>query len=145
MVEEQGGCFTLRESGLFRPSTGLPFEERVVSIALDFASLVERTAPHWVVLENIFVGKNPHSSFVLAHLRGALLLETRRRSLPFLSLTPGEVKKIVTGYGRAEKEQVQKALAFFFPTPLTFQRADESDAVAIALASFFHPSTSPVC
>ena len=86
-----------------------------------------------MAVEQVFTAKNARSALVLGHARGVVLLAASRAGLSFHEYTPMQVKSSVTGYGRAEKEQVQQAVATQLclrepPKPL-----DASDALAVAL------------
>ncbi len=90
-----------------------------------------------IIIEDIFTGINVRSSFLLAHLRGALIYLGFKKNIKTMSISPTDVKNIITGYGRASKSQVKEALKYFISSDLKDIKEDESDAISIAIASFF--------
>ena len=97
------------------------------------ATSLDRFSPAAVSVEEDFHGKNARSALTLGHARGAILLAAALRELPIAEYTAVEIKKAVTGNGRARKDQVafmcQKQLRLKeVPTP-----ADAADGVAAAL------------
>jgi crossover junction endodeoxyribonuclease RuvC len=86
-----------------------------------------------VFLESLFHAKNAKSALVLGHARGVALLAARQSRAQIDEVSPAEVKKAVTGRGRAEKFQVQEMVRLILGLPAA-QPADASDALAIAIA-----------
>ncbi len=58
-------------------------------------------------------------------------------NLKTISISPTDVKNIITGYGRAQKSQVKEALKYFIKVDTNKMKEDESDAISIGVASFF--------
>ena len=73
----------------------------------------------------------------MAHARGALFLAGAQRGVPVLSYAPAPVKKLITGSGRASKEQVQHAIARELNLKTIPEPHDVADALAIALCHYF--------
>jgi crossover junction endodeoxyribonuclease RuvC len=90
-----------------------------------------------MIIEDIFTGINVRSSFLLAHLRGALIYLGFVKKIKTISISPTDVKNIITGYGRAQKSQVKEALKYFIKVDTKKMKEDESDAISIGVASFF--------
>ena len=97
-------------------------------------SMIARLKPDICVIEHAFFGINAQSALKLGQARGALISAIARYDLPLVELAPTEVKKLITGSGRASKQLVSdslKSLIGFQPGKLPF---DTTDAVAIALS-----------
>jgi crossover junction endodeoxyribonuclease RuvC len=77
----------------------------------------------------------------MAHARGVILLNIRRRAHTLVELKPNEVKKFLTGYGHAAKDQMQDAVQTRLRLPARPEPPDVADAIAIALCAAFR---SPV-
>jgi crossover junction endodeoxyribonuclease RuvC len=118
--------------GVVRLPGDAPLHERLKLIASGLSAVIEQQRPTVASVEAVFHAKNARAALVLGHARGVVLLVLAQASLPLFEYAPARVKTSVTGSGRAEKEQVQKALAVQLglrqlPTPL-----DASDALAVA-------------
>jgi crossover junction endodeoxyribonuclease RuvC len=119
------GVVKLRESD--------PLHERLRSLAEGLRAVLAEQRPDVVAVEAIFHAKSARSALILGHARGIALLAAAEALLPLHEYPPASVKSAVAGNGRAEKEQVQRALAMQLgmrelPMPL-----DASDALAVAL------------
>ena len=88
--------------------------------------------PDAVALEDIFYGKNVKSLIKLGHVRGVIILAASHSNIPVFEYTPLEVKKAVVGYGRAEKNQVQKMVKVILNLD-KLPPVDTSDALAVAI------------
>jgi len=88
--------------------------------------------PDAVALEDIFYGKNVKSLIKLGHVRGVIILAASHSNIPVFEYTPLEVKKAVVGYGRAEKNQVQKMIKVILNLD-KLPPVDTSDALAVAI------------
>jgi crossover junction endodeoxyribonuclease RuvC len=133
LVEHRRERLDLVEAGAFhtRPAQELPDRLRLLSEALE--ALLDRRPPDGVALEGLFVHRNLRSAVVLAQVRGALLLTLARRGLRVNEYSPMEVKKAVTGYGRAAKEQVRAMVLRLLGGPALEAPLDASDALAVAI------------
>jgi len=96
--------------------------------------LVKKHRPEYIAIEKLFFAKNVKTALSVAEARGSLLLTTALAGLTLSEYTPLEVKKTVTGDGRADKEQVQKMIRLSLKeTEDLIARDDVFDAIAIAL------------
>lgn len=118
-------------------ATGLPsIADRLLELDCDFGELLRRTSPGLVAIEGLFAHyRHPATAIVMGHARGILLLGARRAQVEIVELKPREVKKAVSGFGGAGKDQVQRTMQDVFqlselPTP-----PDMADAMAIALCA----------
>jgi crossover junction endodeoxyribonuclease RuvC len=84
-------------------------------------------------VEKLFFASNAKTALIVGQARGAILLAAGRKKIPVSSFTPLEVKMALTGYGRADKNQIQRMVQSMvalskIPTP-----DDTADALAIAI------------
>ena len=124
---------TLVHVGVVRSAPGDPIESRLAAVARGIRSLLEEHEPHVVAVERVFAQQNRHTVMGTAQASGVALLLAAERGLPAALHTPTEVKAAITGYGSADKRQVQTMVARILrldalPTP-----ADAADALALAL------------
>lgn len=125
---------TIVEAGVLRLKSQTSIPSRLVELEADLLSLIERARPMCVCVESLFSHvAHPRTSIIMAHARGVILLAAGRARLRVLELPPAEVKKSVTGNGRASKEQMQEAVAVLLGLESLPKPADVADAIAIAL------------
>jgi crossover junction endodeoxyribonuclease RuvC len=93
--------------GEVRPGVVLTLGERLDIICSGIERILDQTSPEAVAVEGLFHAKNAASAFKLAHARGVVFLAAARRGIPVFEYAPREVKSAVTGYGAAEKAQVE--------------------------------------
>lgn len=129
----EGSDLRCMQAGVIHAEPSAPLAERLQTIFRGLQAELERHAPDRIYLEAIFHHRSAQSALVLGHARGVALLAAGQAACPVGEITPAEVKKAVTGRGRAEKAQVQEMVRIL----LGLDRAaphDASDALAIAIA-----------
>jgi crossover junction endodeoxyribonuclease RuvC len=112
--------------------------ERLKKIHSALTEVMVRFEPEIVVVEGLFYAVNVKSALTLGHARGVVLLAAAQRGLPVAEYSPLEVKKAVTGYGRADKGQVQTMVKTLLNLKSEPQPHDASDALALALCQAFN-------
>ncbi|TFH40405.1 MAG: crossover junction endodeoxyribonuclease RuvC, partial [Lysobacterales bacterium] len=95
--------------------------------------LLVRFSPNIVVIEQLFFGNNSRTAIVVGQARGVLLLATAENNLPTAEYTPMQVKQAITGYGQADKRQMQKMVAMLLNMREIPHPDDAADALAIAI------------
>lgn len=106
---------------------------RLVELDRDLRDLLDRVKPDLVAVEGLFAHyKHPSTAIVMGHARGVILLAVRHAGARLVEYKPNEIKKAVSGYGHASKEQIQESIKDLYrltelPTP-----PDMADAIAIA-------------
>ncbi len=110
--------------------TSLP--SRLLHIVRAVKKLITQYKPAALAVEELFFAKNVKTAIAVSHMRGALLVVGQEKHLPIAEYTPLQVKQAVTGYGRAEKQQVQMMLRTIFKIHITPAEDDAADALAIA-------------
>ena len=127
----------LREGGVLRSSASSTLAERVHELGTGLAEIITEFRPHAMGIEQVFsLGKNPKTALMMAHARGVYLFVARNAELPILHYTPSQIKKLLTGSGRASKEQIQYAVQRELGLPGVLEPNDVADASAIALCLY---------
>jgi crossover junction endodeoxyribonuclease RuvC len=134
LVEQRAdGSLRLSECGVIRTSPRSSLASRIREIHDEVAGLVRRHAPDAAAVEAVFQGRNARSALTLGHARGAILLAFSLADVTIAEYAPAEIKKAVTGTGRATKDQV----AYMVQRHLRLRDAprphDAADGVAAAL------------
>jgi crossover junction endodeoxyribonuclease RuvC len=132
-IDSDGHRHVVVESGVIRTSASLSFPEKLHLIHQRIGEVLDRSRPQEVVVENLFYATNVKSALRLGHVRGVALIAGVARGLPVFEYSPLEVKQAVVGYGRADKEQVQKMVAFLLSMDEPPEPDDVADALAVAL------------
>ncbi len=125
-------CF-LVQCGAIRLNPGDSLPARLHSIHGALAKIIATFKPDVAAFENIFYASNAQSALKLGHVRGASIVAAAAASLPVFEYSPLEVKGAVTGYGRAEKSQVQQMVQALLKLSAPPEPYDASDALAVAI------------
>ncbi|OYZ23896.1 MAG: crossover junction endodeoxyribonuclease RuvC [Bdellovibrio sp. 28-41-41] len=118
--------------GIIQLKTGsLTFNDRLLLLSENLDRLLKKYQPDTVVVEKLFLGKNPDSAFKLGHARGICIAKAMEIRSAVYEYTPREVKKTITGSGSSDKIQVAEVLKFLLGIN-HFDFLDASDALALA-------------
>ena len=127
----------LVEAGVIRSTRKESLAFRVGEIGCGMREVLEEFQPQMVAVEQVFsLGRNPKTALLMAHARGAILMVAAEREIPVLHYTPTQVKRLLTGSGRASKEQIQAAIKREFGLKAILEPNDVADASAIALCLY---------
>lgn len=142
-VEARGNSFVWIGHEVVKVSEGKDksLEARLRAIHEGVQTALKLWQPQAVAVEEVFFAKNPKSAIKLGQARGAALLGAAVHGLAIFEYSATLVKQTVAGSGRAEKEQVERmvrAILGAHGKALEFQRADASDALAIAICHLQH-------
>ncbi len=127
------GMGRLVECGVIRFAARSPLPQRLRALHAHITDLIARHRPGTLALENAFYSKNVHTTLVLGHARGVILLAAEQAGLAIAQYPPATVKKTVTGAGGAPKAQVGKFVARLLRLTAAPKPADAADGVAVAL------------
>ena len=106
--------------------------EKLASLETQLEAVLARHKPDIVGIEELFFFKNAKTVIRVAQARGAILALCVRKNIRVLEFTPLQIKQAVTGYGRAEKKQVQRMLERIFQLKKPLKQDDAADALAAA-------------
>lgn len=132
VVKYDGRNVTYIHHGVIKNSSNTEISNRLVKIGKELLALFEEYKPTHVVVEKIFLGKNVDSAFKLGHVRGVALYEAQKVNAKVVEYAAREVKKGITGYGAAEKEQVRYLVLNYLKIKENIQ-IDAADALALAI------------
>ncbi|MDT0118139.1 crossover junction endodeoxyribonuclease RuvC [Microbacterium sp. PRF11] len=130
--------------GVARSAPTDPIEKRLAAIAAGIREVLLTHQPHVVAVERVFAQNNRHSVMGTAQASGIALLLAAEHGLTAATHTPSEVKAAITGYGSADKRQVQTMVARVLRLDALPQPADAADALAIALCHAWRGGAGPV-
>jgi len=120
--------------GAIRTEAGCSVPIRLKTIYDELKRLFEKWRPDLLALEEVFVLKQfPKAAIQLGEVRGIIHLAAQEMEIPMVEIKPTEVKSALTGSGRAEKDQVQKAIQRILRIEAPIQSSHAGDALALAL------------
>ena len=129
------------EAGVVRSAVGrdpADMGDRLKSLFDGVCEILDQWTPAAVAVEQLYAHvEHPRTSILMAHARGVFFLAAAQRGIPVFSYAATQVKKLVTGHGRATKEQMQHAVARELGLTKVPEPHDVADALAIALCHVF--------
>jgi len=126
----------LTASGSIQTNKDLSDSQRLLEIFNDMSLIVDKFKPDCASVENLFFFKNQKTVIPVAEARGVILTVLEKYNIPTYSYTPMEVKQVLTGYGRAEKKEVEQMVKISLNTCTLPKLDDTVDAIAIAICHF---------
>lgn len=124
----------LREAGVIKLNTKASIEDRLLELRDELTELIETLQPQRLAVEKLYAHyKHPRTAILMAHARGVILLCARQHGIDVEHLPSTEVKKAITGYGHASKDQIQRAVQQQCGLAELPKPPDVADAIAIAL------------
>jgi len=137
-VEKHGSEVRLLHADVISPPQKKNLYDRLAFISEKIQILVKEFSPDEVAIEDIFLASNPKSAFHLGLARGVVLCACFGKNIGIFEYAPTQVKAVVTGHGRADKDQVKKMVEMIVGKKLDL-RHDATDAIAVAIC---HASTT---
>ncbi|MDD5083840.1 MAG: crossover junction endodeoxyribonuclease RuvC [Candidatus Moranbacteria bacterium] len=133
IVEEIKGRVTPLAYGHISTSKDKRLSERLLEIAKDLTEIIRQHRPDEASVEELFFFKNVTTVMSVSQARGAILLTLETLRVRMFEYTPLQVKQSLTGYGRAEKKQVQMMVKNILKLDHIPKPDDTADALALAL------------
>jgi len=133
IVERTGSKLRMIDYGCVETLSSMELPSRLLEIHSAVLGLIDEHKPISVGVERLFFNKNVQTAFAVGQARGVVLLAAAERGLPVFEYGPHEVKMAVTGYGRAEKAQVQRMVQMMLNLPTLPKPDDAADALAVAI------------
>lgn len=122
--------------GIISTPAHMPTGDRLCMIYDDLHSLVAEVQPDLAVIEKLFFYRMGNT-IAVAQARGVIMLVMSQHQVPFVEFTPAQVKQSLTGYGNADKAEVQQAVAHELKLSVIPKPDDCADALALALTAWF--------
>lgn len=133
VIDFDGENLVLLNSGSIKTSKQKTESQRLVEIFEDIITIVERYKPDIASIEKLFFFKNQKTVMPVAAARGVIMMALEKQSVPIYEYTPMEVKQILTGYGRADKKEVEQMVKISLNCDNLPSLDDTVDAIAIAI------------
>lgn len=136
IIKDQKGKQTVIDYGLFETAASLNLDTRLLKIHQYVAELISKYQPNILAVEQVFFGANAKTALIVGQARGVIILTAAQNNLETISYTPLQVKIALTGYGRADKIQIQKLVSAILNVK-SISQDDTADALAVALTHAF--------
>lgn len=114
-----------------------PLPQRLGTLYQNVYDLIAQWKPDVMAVESLFFNTNAKTALVVGQARGVVLLAAFQQQIPIVEYTPLQVKMSITGYGRADKSQIQQMTAQILKLSAIIKPDDVADAAAIALTHCF--------
>ncbi|MBR4748641.1 MAG: crossover junction endodeoxyribonuclease RuvC [Abditibacteriota bacterium] len=133
VIDSQGGKRIFVDCGVITTPKTKPTPDRLLDIYTDINTIISEYQPDETAIERLFFNHNVTTAIDVAKASGVLNLAIVQRGLPIREYTPVEVKTAVTGYGGADKKQVQYMITRILDLKSVPNPDDAADALAVAL------------
>lgn len=133
IVDDLGNKLKQIDYGAVTTEKGVDMSLRLKKIYKDLDEIIKKYNPTEAAIESLFYFKNQKTVITVAQARGVIILAAANNNLPVFDYTPLQVKSAVTGYGRAEKKQVQFMVTKIFNLKEIPKPDDVADALAVGV------------
>ena len=137
---QKGGKVRLVDAGVIRTPVKEDDAVRLETIFQELSDIIMQTKPQIMSVEKLFFARNVTTAMTVSQARGVVLLCARLAGLQIFEYTPMQIKQAVTGYGKADKKQMQEMVRMILGLPYAPQPDDAADAVAVAICHAHHSS-----
>ncbi len=138
IIEYSENTYTVLNSGVIKPGSRQFFHQKINEIKSRLEDIIRTYKPDEVAIENPFYAQNIKTAITLGQVRGAALVAVASHNCSLYEYSPLEIKKAVTGYGQADKNQVRTMVKTLLNIKDKKLEIDASDALATA---FCHINT----
>ncbi len=131
--EDSDGNLSAVEYGVIQTPTGQSMPDRLLSLYQDIQQLLTLHRPETSAVEKLFFQRNVRTAMAVGQGRGVVLLALAEAGIPVVEYAPSEVKQAISGYGSADKKQVQEMVKILLNLKTLPQPDDAADALALAI------------
>lgn len=133
VIEYKGNSFRTLEYGAITTPSTMPTVDRLKKIYDEMSAYIEKYKPDAVAIEELFFNSNQKTAINVAQARGVILVAVHNKNVPICEYTPLQVKQSVTGYGRADKSQIQQMVKMILGLNVIPKPDDAADGLALAI------------
>jgi crossover junction endodeoxyribonuclease RuvC len=136
VVDVARGKTTMVTAGVITTPAHTPIDERLEEIFDGLTEIIAETKPEVMSIEKLFFSQNVTTAISVAQARGVAMLTGRKAKLPIAEYTPQQIKQTLTGYGKADKKQVQEMVRLQLGLKDVPKPDDCADALAAAITHY---------
>lgn len=133
ILDHMGNQLEPVDFGCIKTEKHMPLPARLKQIYDACTYIIEEHQPDVVAIEKLFFNRNVTTALTVGQARGVVMLSIEQAEIPITEYTPIQVKNAVTGYGKADKKQVQEMVKILLSLPRVPQPDDVADALALAI------------
>ncbi len=133
VIEVIKGKMKLVDAGVITTPAHTPHEERLEDIFDSLTAIIAETKPDVMSIEKLFFSQNVTTAMTVSQARGVAILAGRKGGMSIAEYTPLQIKQTVTGYGKADKKQVQEMVRMQLGLAEVPKPDDCADALAAAI------------
>jgi len=137
VIDAHGGKTQLVTAGVITTPAHTPLADRLEEIYLELTNIIAETKPEMMAIEQLFFARNVTTAMSVAHARGVAMLTGKQANLLIEEYTPMQIKQSLTGYGKADKKQVQEMVRIQLGLKDVPKPDDCADALAAAIMCAF--------
>lgn len=137
VIKDDKGKQIAIDYGCFVTLPKMNLDDRLTLIYDFIVELINKFSPVVVAIEQLYFSANSKTALIVGQARGVILLACSKSSIPTQSYTPLQVKQALTGFGRADKNQIQSMVSAILRLPKIVVQDDTADALAIAITHAF--------
>lgn len=142
ILNKEKGVNKIIYSTCFLSDRKLSYEKRILGLGEKIKKIITKYKPDVLAIEKLFFTKNKKTAMQIAEVRGMILYLASLYNLSVCEFTPPQIKITITGYGNADKTQVQKMLKQELKLKNLPKYDDESDAIGVAITASVYLSTA---
>lgn len=133
IIEKKSSKVSLIDAGVIRTTSDQSDSKRLKTIYDELTEIVKQNKPDVMAVEKLFFAQNVTTAMSVSQARGAVLLCGEENELEIFEYTPLQIKQSITGYGRADKKQIQEMVRIILKLEAVPKPDDCADALACAL------------
>ena len=133
VLDYDGKSIKLLHSGSIQTQKGVRESARLLEIFEDMNTIVSKYKPDVAAIEKLFFFRNQTTVMPVAHARGVIITVLEKFKVPIYEYTPMEVKQVLTGYGRANKKEVEQMVKLSLEVESLPKLDDTVDSIAIGI------------
>ncbi len=123
--------------GALETPSSMAIDERMFVIYTEINAIIEEYMPDTAAVEKLYFSRNTTTALQVAQALGVILLAFHQHALLYTEYSPSQIKLAVTGYGRADKKQMQKMVTTIYNLKEVPQPDDAADAIAVCACHSF--------
>ena len=137
VIDVDKGKVSMVTAGVIRTPAHTPLPDRLEEIYDGLTSIIAETQPTIMAIEKLFFARNVTTAMSVSHARGVAMLTGKQAKLQIEEYTPLQIKQSLTGYGKADKKQVQEMVRMQLGLTEVPKQDDCADALAAAIMCGF--------
>jgi crossover junction endodeoxyribonuclease RuvC len=133
VIDTKGSEMKFVSAGVITTPATDPMPKRLVTIHEELGELIAEFKPDAISIELLYFATNVTTAFTVGQARGVIILTCEEAGVPIAEYTPLQVKQATTGYGKADKKQIQEMVKTLLKLPQIPKPDDAADGLAIAI------------